>query len=111
MTGCGDSCHLKIKSDSLPDGTVGEEYSFSLESECGGDEWFLQSGNLPPGISLSSDGDLSGTPTLAGIYTFTIGLLDYESDDYLFDDQDNESENVADYAYKGFSILIEECQE
>ena len=31
---------------------------------------------LPPGMVLSSDGVLSGTPTLAGTYRFTIEAID-----------------------------------
>ncbi len=33
---------------------------------------FSFTGNLPPGLSLSSSGVLSGTPTQDGTYTFTI---------------------------------------
>lgn len=37
------------------------------------DTYTVQSGSLPPGISLnSSTGDLTGTPTTNGTYTFTI---------------------------------------
>jgi hypothetical protein len=32
----------------------------------------LISGDLPPGLTLSSDGKLTGTPTQAGTYTFTV---------------------------------------
>ena len=30
------------------------------------------SGQLPPGLTLSSDGILSGTPTTPGLFTFTL---------------------------------------
>ena len=33
--------------------------------------------NLPPGLALSSDGILSGTPTQSGTYDFTLTLTDY----------------------------------
>jgi MYXO-CTERM domain-containing protein len=33
-------------------------------------------GQLPPGLSLSADGSLSGTPTAAGIYSFTVLAVD-----------------------------------
>ncbi len=38
--------------------------------------WTVSTGSLPPGISLSSDGVLSGTPTTAGTYPFTIKVTD-----------------------------------
>lgn len=34
--------------------------------------WALDSGTLPPGLTLGLDGRLSGTPTAAGTYTFVI---------------------------------------
>ena len=34
---------------------------------------------LPPGLSLSSDGQISGTPTLVGSYSFRIGVSDSET--------------------------------
>jgi hypothetical protein len=38
--------------------------------------WTLFSGSLPPGISISAGGLLSGTPTANGIYTFVIRATD-----------------------------------
>jgi hypothetical protein len=37
----------------------------------------LVDGSLPPGITLSSDGVLSGITTMPGSYTFTVQVLDY----------------------------------
>lgn len=34
--------------------------------------WALESGTLPPGLGLGADGRLTGTPTAAGTFTFTI---------------------------------------
>lgn len=34
--------------------------------------WALESGELPPGITLSIDGRLTGSPTRAGTFTFRI---------------------------------------
>lgn len=36
----------------------------------------VTAGSLPPGISLSSSGDLSGTPTTVGSYTATVTVTD-----------------------------------
>ena len=79
-----DGCSTSIETAALPDGVVGEEYFVQLDSDCGGDEWFLDEGNLPPGIALSNGGKLTGTPLLAGAYTFTIGVVDYDDGDFAF---------------------------
>jgi hypothetical protein len=39
--------------------------------------WSLTSGKLPTGLALSPDGGLTGIPTLAGIYTFTVTVTDF----------------------------------
>ncbi len=41
--------------------------------------WSVTSGSLPPGISLSADGNLSGTPTATGTFTFTVQITDANS--------------------------------
>ena len=68
-----------IVEDSLPNGRVGKGYAQTLTVN-GGTLPFtfsLVDGSLPPGIMLSSDGVISGTPTLPGSYTFTVQVLDY----------------------------------
>ena len=63
----------------LPTGTVGTAYLTNL-TQSGGTApytWSLLSGSLAPGLSLnSSTGAIGGTPSIAGTYTFTIGLAD-----------------------------------
>ena len=57
----------------LPGGTVGQPYSYTLNAN--GTKpitWSLYSGSLPPGLSLSSTGVLSGTPTTAADFSFTV---------------------------------------
>jgi hypothetical protein len=57
----------------LPDGTVGTAYSQTLTAT--GDAtitWAVTSGSLPAGLSLSSGGAITGTPTTAGTSTPTI---------------------------------------
>ena len=70
-----------IRTESLPDGTVGQPYSFALEDNCAGQSssditsWTL-TGFLPEGIRFSGDGGrFSGTPTSAGAYSLTISLV------------------------------------
>jgi large repetitive protein len=54
---------------------VSQAYSLLLvgASNPAGLTWTVASGStLPPGLNLSQSGSLSGTPTLAGTYTFTL---------------------------------------
>jgi len=63
----------------LPAGTVGRAYSHPL-SASGGEppySWSLETGTLPPGLSLdSSRGMILGTPTSEGTFEFTLRLTD-----------------------------------
>ena len=72
---------LQITTPSLPDGTVGESYSQTLQAT-GGTlpySWSLTSGNLPTGFSLNpSSGVISGTPTVGGVFNFTVEVRDSE---------------------------------
>jgi hypothetical protein len=72
---------LAITTDSrLPTAMVGTSYSQTLTASGGSTPyvWALTpgSGALPPGISLSSSGVLSGTPTAQGDYFFSIRVTD-----------------------------------
>ena len=56
----------------LPDGKVGEAYSQTLAATGSVPiTWSIESGSLPAGLTLSGD-TISGTPTAAGTYTFTV---------------------------------------
>jgi Zn finger protein HypA/HybF involved in hydrogenase expression len=58
--------------------TVGTPYSVTLNATggTGSYTYSLVSGSLPAGLSLSSKGVISGTPTSAGTYTFSIKATD-----------------------------------
>ena len=58
----------------LPSGMCGQAYSQTLAASGGvpGYTWGLGAGSLPAGLSLSSSGLISGTPTAAGTVGFTI---------------------------------------
>jgi putative Ig domain-containing protein len=65
----------------MPTGTVGQPYSktFGGAGGCGPAlpyQYSILSGNLPPGLSLSSGGTIGGTPTAAGNYSFWVNLSD-----------------------------------
>jgi hypothetical protein len=74
------SSTLAITTTSLPSGTAGLAYPSTTLQASGGVSpytWSLASGsNLPGGLTLSSAGTLSGTPTTAGSYPFTIVVKD-----------------------------------
>jgi hypothetical protein len=69
---------VAITTASLPDGEVGIGYLETLSASGGGGSYtFTTSGGaLPPGLSLNSGGVLSGTPTLAGSFSFTVDATD-----------------------------------
>jgi hypothetical protein len=54
-----------------PDGTVGVPYNFAYTST-GFPAFGVTTGALPPGLSLSSAGVISGTPTTAGTFIGTV---------------------------------------
>jgi hypothetical protein len=69
---------LTIETASLADATVNVPYSRTLVASGGGTaySWLIESGQIPPGLSLSQSGTLSGTPTSAGTYNFVTRVSD-----------------------------------
>ena len=67
-----------ITTSSLPAGTVGATYSQTLQATSGTPPytWGVTAGALPVGMNLSSTGTISGTPTVPGLYTFTVEAVD-----------------------------------
>ena len=60
----------------LPNGTLNQNYNFQLScTNCTGYSYTLVSGSLPPSLSLSPSGIISGISNTVGTYTFQIGLL------------------------------------
>jgi len=72
---------LAVTTTSLPAATGGQPYSASLAATGGISpySWSVASGALPPGLTLnSSTGQISGTPDVAGTYSFTVTVRDSE---------------------------------
>ena len=90
LTGCGDfewfpSHSVSISSSILPDAPTGIAYNQNLAASggTGTRSWSVTGGSLPPGLSLSTEGTISGTPTAAttaaagtNLYTFTVKVTD-----------------------------------
>ena len=70
---------LTITTQSLPNGTVGVSYSTTLQAIGGTGSyiWSITSGSLPLGLTLySSTGIISGKPTTANNFSFTVQVTD-----------------------------------
>ena len=69
---------LMLSPSTLPDGTLGAAYSQTITVSGGTGPFTFTKifGTLPTGLSLSSGGVVSGTPTTAGSYTFTVQSTD-----------------------------------
>ncbi len=80
---------------------VGYYYDETLSANLSGVTWSVYSGSLPYGLSLSSSGEIYGTPTYYGTYDFTVQargtyssttkdftiiVYDYGYDDPYYDD-------------------------
>jgi hypothetical protein len=69
---------LTVTTSSLPAATTGVAYSTQVAASGGSGSyaWSLASGTLPAGLTLSSAGVISGTPSAAGTSTFTVQVTD-----------------------------------
>ncbi|MFN8223991.1 MAG: Ig domain-containing protein [Gaiellales bacterium] len=69
----------KVGKDPLPPaGQVGVPYThtFTAVGGTGPHSFAVIAGSLPPGLSLATDGTLSGTPTQAGAFSFYVEAVD-----------------------------------
>lgn len=80
------STALAITPTALPAGVVGTAYTQALTSTGTAPfTWSISSGTLPPGLTIDTGtGTLSGTPTIAGTYNFTVQSRD---SDFAFGSQ------------------------
>ncbi|MES2835159.1 MAG: IPT/TIG domain-containing protein [Pseudomonadota bacterium] len=72
---------LSITGGVLAGGQVGVSYSAAITASGGVTPYSfaLTGGALPAGVSLASDGALSGTPTASGVYSFSVTATDQNS--------------------------------
>jgi hypothetical protein len=73
-----DPAVLTVMTDSLVAGQVGVMYHQQITAAGGTAPytWTISEGSLPPGMTLSSSGVLSGVPSTPGQYSFVITVTD-----------------------------------
>ncbi len=71
---------LSITTSTLADGSIGTAYNISLIADGGSlpYSWNVISGNLPAGLTLSSDGTISGVPSQSETSNFSVEVTDNE---------------------------------
>ena len=76
--GVGALPKLTVTTTALTPARQGTEYQARLGTSGGTAtrRWAVASGWIPPGLALSPDGVLSGTPTAPGTYDFTVTVAD-----------------------------------
>jgi uncharacterized protein (TIGR03382 family) len=73
---------LRVTTPTLPAATVGQSYTVQLLA-AGGDgsyRWHVASGELPPGLSLTTDGLLQGTVLEQGYFVFQVVVASGSTD-------------------------------
>ncbi len=73
---------LAITTTTLPNGAADQDYDagITFSESTGPYTWSIQ-GALPPGLSLTQDGELLGTPSSPGCYAFIVRIDDGLPDD------------------------------
>lgn len=77
-SGGGGISDLQITTTTLPIGVVGELYRVTLQASGGtGSLTWSLIGSLPSGLTLDpSSGQINGSPTVAGLFNFTVAVED-----------------------------------
>lgn len=72
---------LSIVTGTLPNAAAGNKYSATLAATGGSPpyNWSIASGTLPTGLTLSTSGTISGTPTTAGTSNLAVQVADSSS--------------------------------
>ncbi len=75
-----DGPAITVAPGTVPNATVGAAYSQTLSASGGTAPYtFAATGSVPSGLTLSAGGTLSGTPTTAGDFSFTVTATDADS--------------------------------
>src|SRR4029077_5824889 len=72
---------LQITTTQLPGGVLAGAYTSTLAATGGTSPyaWTLSNGALPKGLTLNNAGVISGTPSVAGAFSFTVQVKDAAS--------------------------------
>ena len=76
---------LQILTTSFPDEVLFDAAGGGLAASGGWGtyRWTVASGSLPPGMSLTTGGGFTGTPTALGTYTFTVQVPATANNDFV----------------------------
>jgi len=76
-----DPAPLSISTTSLAHATAHAGYSQTLHAAGGVPpySWGIAAGSLPSGLSLAASGAITGTPTVHGVFNFTVGVADSQT--------------------------------
>ncbi len=96
-----------ITSTALDEAEAGEEYLYQLTAKGGKTPyaWSKIEGDLPPGLTLSSDGALMGTPTAHGDYAFKVRAFDADTPPSYADADLSLTVNIAPLVVTGSKSL------
>ena len=77
---------LNIAQFTVNNAVIGLSYKFLLVASGGVKPytWTISDGALPPGLSLTTDGIISGTPTQLGIFNFTAKVTDSQTPTHAY---------------------------
>lgn len=78
VAGTAAACYLDILDEYIPPGFVSTPYShqMSVYGGSGSYTWSVWAGSLPAGLSISSSGVISGTPTTTGSTLVYLRVID-----------------------------------
>ena len=79
LTGNITNAPPKITTTSLSEGTVNTAYNQPLAADNNPTSWSVTNGTLPDGLTLNSDGTITGTPSAVGSSTFTVTATNKDS--------------------------------
>ena len=73
------SAQIAITNPSLPDGAVTIQYSVTMTSSGAIAPTVYSATGLPPGLTITTPGNISGIPTTTGVYNVTVSLKDVQN--------------------------------